>query len=353
MNDLLKSRLTELGVTDEQVTAIEALGAVEVGDMNFVLDTDLVGVGIKPIVARKVVAAFKPVIATPTHAPGLNPLEQEIPEGVHPSTSQVNAFAGQFGMDPSFVNTILVGNMMSGSTGMPLDFTSLIPIAQILPGYSPKKRDMAYIFMGQVEKQLVDREKGEGIIVINPDGSVNHTYTAKHVENLDVLNFNYPDDGFFYDDAGNPYEIVQVGVDAQNYYDADPLDIDRPMAANMRGIGGVRYKGTSLDVRQVIRLAVVVGEINHDNRENKLSWLRNNVTAATTRTDLTLEFPRAVAKWNELSRANDLPTLRVMNNRKPRREEIAPRRRTRPDRGSHKEGLPGTGSGFPFDDDER
>lgn len=351
MNDLLKTRLTELGVTEEQLTAIDALGVNDVGDMNFVLDTDLVGVGLKPIVARKVVAAFKPVVAAP--AAGLNPLEQEIPEGVHPSPSQVNAFAGQFGMDPSFVNTILVGNMMSGSTGMPLDFTSLIPIAQILPGYSPKKRDMAYIFMSQVEKQLVDRARGEGIIVINPDGSVNHTFTAKHIDNLDVQNFAYPEDGFYYDDDGNPYEIVQVGVDAQNYYDADPLDIEKPMAANMRGVGGVRYKGTTLDIRQVIYLAKVVGEINADNWESKVSWLRNNVTAATSRRDLALEFPRAVGKWQEMDRANSLPPLRVMNNRKPRREEVIPRRRRQPDRGSQKEGLPGTGSGFPYDDDER
>ncbi|MBI4257239.1 hypothetical protein HY626_04250 [Candidatus Uhrbacteria bacterium] len=68
------ARLNELGVPDDIAQKIESeLGATTVEDLAGLTETDLTGVGMKPIPARKLVAALKPATPTPAvEAPTVN-----------------------------------------------------------------------------------------------------------------------------------------------------------------------------------------------------------------------------------------------------------------------------------------
>lgn len=61
MNEELKTQLKGYGLTDEQITEVEKkLGVTSVEDMKYVTEKDLTDLGVLPVPARKIVAAYKP-----------------------------------------------------------------------------------------------------------------------------------------------------------------------------------------------------------------------------------------------------------------------------------------------------
>lgn len=344
MNEELKKKLAELGLTDDQVGKLEAEGVVDETTM-VLLNADQVktvtGCGL--VAAINIVKAFAPAkteVATAAPAGSTAPEGEEIPEGATPTTAQVNSFAGQLGIDPSTLSMLLFANMGAGA-GIDMDLSGLVPIPQIVGGYNPKIRNMPFLIMGQVEKRL-----GSPVVVINSDGSVNPDLTVKHIMSLEE-GFDAPEDNIYYDEAGAPYEIIKVGVDAQGIYDADPVNSANALQKNGMGIGRINWHGVSLEVRQVVNLAArQTGELDaHD--EAKLSWLRSNIKPATGRLQLRGEFPKALAAYNEAARTGSLPTLRVQLSRAPRRAEVMPRRRLGTPRDFNSaEVEPAVGAGF-------
>ncbi len=310
MNDELKQELKQLGLTDDQITAVEnSLGVTVREDMAFVTAEMLKELGVKPVLAAKLLKHFAPADAAPVTAA----------TGDKPSKADVEKYAGQLGMDSSMLMAFMFAGAGNGA-GMDMDLSSFLPLGNIVSGYSPKRRDMSLMVMGQIERRL-----GTPIVIINSDGSVNSALTEKYILSLEE-GFEPAEDGVYYDETGAPYEVVRVGVDAQGIYDADPIDSTRALQQNGMGIGRINWHNVPLDVRQVVFFATRSGELSAGD-ESKLQWLRTNIKAETKRLDLRGEFPKAIALFNDANRTGSLPTLRVTLGRSPRRKETMPRRR--------------------------
>lgn len=319
MLEELKKQLRDLGLNDEQVGKLETEGAKTAEDLALLSATDikdLTGCGV--IIAKKVAAAFaaKPTIVA---------AETVSPAGAEPSKAEVNDFAKGMGIDPSMLSLFLFGGI-GANAGIDIDLSTMMPIPQIVAGYNPKIKNVPYMIMGQVQRRLTNNEYG--IVVINDDGGVNTDLTTKHVMNLEE-GFRPPEDNIFYDEAGKPFEIIKVGVDAQSIYDADPLDPTQALQKNGMGIGRINWHNVPLDVRQVVFFATTqTGELDPTS-DAKLQWLRSNIGPDTRRLNLRGEFPKALNAWNEASRTGALPTLRVQLSRSARKPEVMPRRRAR------------------------
>lgn len=325
MDEALKQRLLVLGLTGDHVAKLAEAGVANESHMAMLSAAEIREVtGCQLIPAKMVQAAFAPAVAetTPTVlSPEVSVApDAVIPEGTNPSPAQVNAFAASLGMsDPSMLMMLMMGGM-AGGAGVDMDLSGMIPIPQIVAGYNPKLRNMNLMIMGQVERRL-----NTPIVVINADGSVNPDLTVKHVMSLEE-GFDAPSDNVYYDDAGVPYEIIRVGVDAQSIYDADPLDSSKAIPKSGIGVGRVNWNHVSLEVRQVVYLAVKNGEVSAANESN-VSWLRDHISPTATRLSLRGQCPKALSDYNEAARTGSLPTLRVMLGRGPRRPEVMPRRR--------------------------
>lgn len=317
MNDELQSKLKAAGVTDAAIATLNDQELTSEDALRGFTYDQFVAMGIKAGSAKVLAGLYAPPSPVTTVS---GPVREEIPEGSDPTPSEVNAFASQMGIDSSMLGAFMMANIGAGA-GFEMDMSGFLPIAQIVGSYNPKRRDMAYIVMGQVERRL-----RSPIVVINADGSVNHALTVKHIQNLEN-GFPAPEGDIYYDDEGEPREIIAVGEDAQGIYDADPIDPTKALQANGMGVGRVKWSGVALDVRQVIYYAATqTREVSVDN-ETKLQWLRSNISPKTTRLQLKAEFPNALTKWNEANRTGALPTLRTQLNRS-RRPEVMPRRRT-------------------------
>jgi hypothetical protein len=347
MEELI-SKLKEHGLNDEQIKKLTDQGFNSLDDLDGMKPeqlNEMAGCGF--FTAKRVIKALAPAPAAPaaSAAPAAEsgaPASEVVPEGKAPTSAQLNGFAAQFGMDPSMVSMFMMSGMFANN-GMDFDFGSMIPISQIVGSYSPKIRNMVYVFMGQIQKSVGDVP----IVVINADGSVNAELTAKYVLTLQE-GFPPAENDIFYED-GKAYQVLKVGVDAQSVYDADPLDSSRAVPNNNMGIGRINWKDVSLDVKQMVYLAVhETHELSSDN-ESQVARLRDHIKKETTRMDLQGDFPQAYTMYNEKARTGALPTLRIQLSRSARRPEFAPRRQRLGDRG----GQPGPGSGFRGNDDEQ
>ena len=324
MNEALKLRLLSFGLSEDHVAKLTAEGVETEADLALLTADDLKGVlGCGLILAKKLHAAFAPVAPVAATVPAAEPAvppDAVIPDGANPSPALVNTFATSMGIDANMLSMFMLTGM-TGGTGMDMDFSSMLPIPQIVAGYNPKLRNMPYMIMGQVEKRL-----GTPIVVINADGSVNPDMTVKYVMSLEE-GFEPATDGVHYDDEGQPYEVIRVGVDAQSIYDADPLVPTRAIPKSGIGHGRVNWNHVSLEVRQVVFYAATqTGELDA-NDEAKTSWLRDHINPASTRLGLRGQCPKALSAYNEAARTGSLPTLRVMLGRGPRKPEAMPRRR--------------------------
>lgn len=341
MNEELKKKLGELGYSEDDVTKLENAGVTTEDDLRLLDFNDLKGAGLNLVKSKKLAAMYAPApvapaaVATPAAEAGA-PVSDVVPDGKAPTANQMNSFAAQFGMDPTTVQMIMMSNMAAG-TGLDFDFGSMIPIGQIVGSYSPKIRNMPYLFMGQIQRSLGDVP----IVAINADGSVNPELTAQYVLSLQEGR-DLAEDDIFYDDEAKPYQLVKVGVDAQSVYDADPLNSSKALQQNGMGSGRIHWGPVSLDVRQMVFLAVNETHELNPSDNGQVARLRDHINKDTTRMTLQGDYPLAYTLYNEKLRTGALPTLRVQIARSARRPEIMPRRRTRPEGGQ-----PGPGSTFP------
>ena len=320
--DELIARLKKVGLDDVQIENLKKEGMTSADDLKmFSADQIKTMCGCGLVTAGKVVAEFAPPPAPPPAIPVALPIDTEIPDGVAPSPALVNSFASQVGMDGGMLNMFLMTGMLGGGGGMgaEMDLSGLMPIPTIVQGYNPKRRDISYLIMGQLEKRLKTP-----IVVINDDGSVNLELTTRYIQELDE-GFDPSEDA--YDDGdGGLFQIVGVGVDAQSVYDADPLCLDKPLQKTGVGIGRVSWKGVSLEVRQVFRFALKTGEISPTS-ESDMDWVRDHVRADSKRFVVKGKAPKALIAWNDANRTGDLPMLRVMLTRGARKPTIMPARR--------------------------
>jgi hypothetical protein len=262
VNDELKSQLIGAGVSETAIATLIEQELITEAALQGTTYEQFTALGIKAGSAKILAGRYAPPPAPPTSAP----VTDEIPEGAAPSTAQVNQFATSMGIDPNMLSMFMFANMGAGA-GLDMDLSGFLPVGQIVAGYNPKRRDMSYMIMGQIERRL----DVPGIVVINADGGVNPTITAKFINELED-GFPFPDDGVYYGEDGNPYEIIKVGVDAQGIYDADPVDSSRALPQNGIGIGRVRWNGVIQEVREVVWFATQTGELT-PNDDATLSWL--------------------------------------------------------------------------------
>lgn len=318
MNQALKDQLVGLGLSEDQIQKLEAVGVNEASDMTVFKSEEELNtvIGATLILNRKVYETFNPKssVIEATHDAAA-----EIPDGAQPSTAQVNSFASSLGID-SGVLTMFMLSGASGNAGMGMDISSMIPIAQIVAGYNPKIRNMFYMVMGQIEGRF-----NTPIVVINEDGSVNKELTIEYIEGLEEGR-EVAENDIYYDAKGEPHQVLGVGVDAQSIYDADPLDSAHPLQKNGMGTGRINWHGVSLEVKQVAYYAVQTGEINPSDSA-KMDTLRDKIKSGVSRLILSGMAPKAIALFNTANRTGSLPTLRVMLSRQPRRKEFMPRRR--------------------------
>lgn len=324
MDEALKSRLvSEFGLNDAQVEKLAAEDVENKSDLALLTADQIKQVtGCGLVKAAKIFNGFASTSPAAYVVPALEHVDPnaEIPQGVTPSPAQVTSYATSMGIDSNLLQTFLFANM-AGGAGIDMDMSGMLPIPQIVGGYSPKRRDMSYMIIGQLERRLETP-----IIIINADGSVNHDLTIKYINSLEE-GFEPAPDSVYNDDEGRPYEVVRVGVDAQSVHDADPLDSARPLQQNGMGIGRVRWNGVGLEVRQVTYYAVIRTKELDPTNEAHLAWLRDHVTPTSTRLVFQGQTPKALSEYNEAARTGSLPTLRVMLGRNPRRPELMPRRR--------------------------
>lgn len=64
VTDEVTVKLEEFGASEEVVLAVKALGADTVSDLSLLTEADLVGAGMKPVQARKLLASLVPVVAS-------------------------------------------------------------------------------------------------------------------------------------------------------------------------------------------------------------------------------------------------------------------------------------------------
>jgi len=310
MDDALKTKLTGLGLNEEQIGKLEAEGVKAEADMVMLSDMEVKAVtGCGLVVSKQVVAAFKPAeeVADP---------KVELSEGAAPSSADVNGFAQQLGMDP-----MMAMLFFNGQLGEDMDLSSMMPISMVVEGYNPKLRNMFLMAMGHFEKRF-----NAPIVVIDSDGGVNKALTAEYIQALEE-GFDAVEGSIYLDEAGKPHELIRVGVDAQSVYDADPLNPTKALPKNGIGVGRVKWKDVSLEVRQVAFYAVTQTKELEPANDTHLSWLRDHVKKDANRLIFHGQAPEAIAAYNEAARTGSLPTLRVMLSRGPRRKEMMPRRR--------------------------
>jgi hypothetical protein len=335
--DDFTAKLVELGLTADQVEKLRAEGATSLPDVGLLTAADIKAVtGCGIVTAAKVVTAAQlggqatPPVAVVPVDPSV-----EIPDGTQPTPAQVNGFATSLGIDPGMLSTLLFTQMSAGA-GLETDISSVIPVPQIVAGYNPKIRNLFFMVMGQVERRL----GGQPVVAINEDGSVNQELTTRYINEREE-GFGPAEGNVYYDEDGQPHELIRVGVDAQSIYDADPLDSSSALQKSGIGIGRVNWSGVDLPLRQVVFYGVQSGEINpHD--DATLQWLRDTIRPGATRLALHGRCPQAITAFNEARRTGTLPTLRVQLSRAPRRPEMMPRRRPAPTRNG------GGASGAPF-----
>lgn len=306
--DVVTARLKELGVSDETIEKIKEMGAQTVDDLTGLREQDLIDAGMPRLQARKLIIALVP-------AKVVDDPNKELAEDEEPSKAKVTGFAGALGADPT-----ALWLLMSGQGG-DMDLSGMIPIANLVNGYSPKRRDMFLMIMGQIERRL-----GVPIVVIDGDGAINRPLTIEYIEGLEEGR-DPADNNIYFDEKSIPHEVIRVGVDAQSIYDADPLMPTKALQKSGIGTGRVNWKNVSLEVRQVAYYAANKTKEIDPNNDAHQAWLRDHMKSGANRLVFHGQAPRAIGEYNEAARTGSLPTLRVMLARNPRRPEMMPRRR--------------------------
>jgi hypothetical protein len=313
MEDTLKTRLIELGMSEEQVGKLSEVGGVHTAaDLALLTDGEIREYsGCTAVVAKKAATHAQPAGTADPNA--------ELGEDTKPSAAHVNSMASSLGIDPSILLMMFAGG--AAGMGTEMDISGMIPVERVVEGYNPKVRNMFLMVMGQIETR-----HGVPIVVINDDGSVNKALTSEYIQGLDEGR-DPADNNIYFDSTGLPYEVIKVGVDAQSVYDADPLMPDRALQRNGMGFGRINWSGVALEVRQVAFFAATRTNEIDPNNDSHLSWLRDHMKSGARRLVFHGQAPRAITEFNEAYRTGSLPTLRVMLSRGPRKKEMMPRRR--------------------------
>lgn len=216
-----------------------------------------------------------------------------------------SAVASTLGISPDIITMLLLGQLQ-GANGA-LDFSSVLPIDQIVAGYSPAKPRSIY---AQMLRSIGQQLGVELLIAIDADGRVNRAATVANIEDLEQ--------GFpkvtVYSHKGVMYQLIAVGVDPMAFADADPLS---PQDALRRGVGvgNIDYSGCPEDVKYVIYYAAnFTQELGVSDRK----WLRKMLQEGDVQIgDLAEDCPLAVVMYNENRRNATLPPLRAALGNKP------------------------------------
>ncbi|MCK5475055.1 MAG: hypothetical protein KAI71_00550 [Candidatus Pacebacteria bacterium] len=307
--DQVTAKLEELGVDSDMIKKIKEMGAEMVKDLAGLQEKDLTDAGMPILKARKLIA-----VLVPTSGANIDP-NKELADNEKPSSAQVTGFAGALGIDPT---TLML--LMNGQGG-DMDLSSMISIDVVVNGYNPKLRNMFLMIMGQIEERL-----GVPIVVIDSDGAVNRSLTAEYIEGLEESR-DSAENNIYFDIESVPHEVINVGVDAQSIYDADPLMPDKALQKSGMGTGRVNWNGVPLEVRQVAYFAVTETKEIKPTSDGHQTWLRGHMKPGVNRLIFHGRAPQAISAYNEAARTGSLPTLRVMLSRNPRSKEIMPRRR--------------------------
>ncbi len=212
--------------------------------------------------------------------------------------------SSNLGISSDMITMLLLGKIGDGGT---VDFSSVLPIAQIVAGYRPNKPRSIY---AQMLRSISQQLGAPNLIAVDAEGRVHRGAT---VANLEDLEQGYPGQDT-YNYKGTLYQLVAVGIDPTAFTDADPIDPTKPLRRGV-GIGNIDYTNASDAVRAVIYYAAkVTAELD----DTDYRWLRKMLREGDTQVaDLAEDFPQAIVRYNENRRAGTLPPLRTTLGNKP------------------------------------
>lgn len=331
MNEDLKNRLVGFGLSEDQISALVGLGVNDDTDMSLVTEADLVGAGVKVIVARKIVQTFRPeapaVVLPPTTSDTATKPEDD------------KSVANMLGVDMGTMMLLLAGGGSGGAVGGLVD---LVDPITLLSTYNPRKP-------GHPIARILKAAYGDRRVIAFKPGTatVAVAETAQYLRDLEA---GYDELEYLTVDSV-PVDLYKVGVIPNDLVPENPLQVDEPLRGfeEKDSYTNMSWKGISQEKRQFARLAILPDptkkksepEVILVSKDDHQDFIER--VAKYSMAELKSRYPRTAILFDKLDGLSKLPPLKV---------ELGARRvRVPAARPLTGEGLPGTGRGFPFDDE--
>lgn len=161
-------------------------------------------------------------------------------------------------------------------------------------------------YASPVGKRLAEISKGEKFIVYSSGRNVDVENTFKILMEIKQGHSGRDD----IDVGGSVKKVYRLGELPENYADENPLYRDRPLRPDGTCDQlGRSWEGVDLAVRQLIRVAMDVGEldITHETAHDVL----DRALEADAFKKIQKRYRKAAVKFDELAQTGDLPTLKI------------------------------------------
>lgn len=171
---------------------------------------------------------------------------------------------------------------------------------ELVEAFDPENSDNA------VGQQLAKIAKGQAFIVYSSGRSVDVESTLKLLQEVKQ---GYPGRSDYTTPAGI-LPVYKLGDLPNNFADENPLYVDRPLRPDGTcDQTGRSWEGVSLEVRQLVKIAVSLGEIdvNIDTAHDILDI----ALTADAMNKLRTRYRKSSLRFDELSQVGKLPTLKL------------------------------------------
>ncbi|MEK7472096.1 MAG: hypothetical protein AAB624_02510 [Patescibacteria group bacterium] len=298
MEQTLKELLKQnYGLNDDQVAGIEKLGVKIESDMVLLKESDLTGVEINVITARKIVAAYKPI--EPATAPVTDATSSAPGELPKTADASDDALAKQLGLG----NQTALLALLAGS-GNTTALFGMIKVKALLELYDPEEPD-------NLAANLLQQRFGDKPVIAFKPGT-RDVATDETAEYIQDLRRGYPE-AVSIDVGGRQARLYRVGVIPENFVEEDPLAPGQPLRRGKSVVHrGLDYSALPLNVRQYMRVAVELGSqhggIDPEDRRDRTDMFK----VATDGIDaLIAAYPDVDLAYRDHETAGTLPLLRA------------------------------------------
>ena len=174
-----------------------------------------------------------------------------------------------------------------------------IPTEQLLEDYKPDHTDHP------VTRALKSRFKDSEVIVFKPDSTeVDIEATANYIADLEQ---GFPTEDMI-ESQGEMVRPLKVGQIPEKVVDEDPLFAGTPLKRGRSIVNRVNWSGIDIAIKQFVRLAVEMGEIDPDDKRDVKDTIKL-ANGATSLRAFKEEYPEVALEYREQSKLNKLPSL--------------------------------------------